>query len=215
MLNQSSTTRNFGWSEREAVQRSFQSIEALLERMVAIAGAGNVHVVGHSLGGRGVVEALRGLSWSSRDRPSFDQVILLAPDIDAGTFRGQFPELRSLAKRITLYTSDSDNALKISRRIHRRARLGEAGQDLTVMPDLDTVDISATGAYEISGHLYHLYNPFVIADMRQLLRTGEKAAERPGLRTGTRGGLPYWQIVPPGAEFDRERQNPSSKSYSP
>jgi esterase/lipase superfamily enzyme len=123
--------------------------------------------------------------------------VLLAPDVDSGIFRKQFPKLRRLAGRVTLYASIGDNALKFSRQIHGYPRLGEAGSDLTVLEGLETIDLSPTGSYEFSGHLYHQHNPYVIADIQRLLKTGAGADRRPGLKAAQRDGMRYWSIVPP------------------
>jgi esterase/lipase superfamily enzyme len=183
--------------DEEDLAWSVTDIETMLRAVVERVGPGNVNLVGHSLGGRGVVQALTQFDWPrGRPRP-FDQVVLLAPDVDTGIFRKQFPKLRRLAGRVTLYAFGGDNALKLSRQIHGYPRLGEAGPDLTVLEGLETIDLSPTGSYEISGHLYHQHNPYVIADIRRLLKIGDGADNRPGLSTVRRDGMRYWSLVPP------------------
>jgi hypothetical protein len=49
-----------------------------------------------------------------------------------------------------------------------------------VLEGLATIDPSATGSYEISGHFHHQHNPYVIADIRWLLKTSVDANRRPG-----------------------------------
>ena len=60
--------------------------------------------------------------------------------------------------------------------IDYEARLGEAGAYLTVAPGVETIDVSAVPVFEVTGHLYHLYNPRAVADVVRLLRTGHSAA---------------------------------------
>ncbi len=168
-------------------------IEGLVDRM----GTGRLSVFAHSLGTRGVVNTLLRMGCHGPATPLLDQLVLAAPDIDAETFRGQLAGLVPLAQRITVYASDGDTPLKLSRELHGYPRLGEAGNDLVPMAGLEIVDVSAAGVYDVSGHLYHLYNPVVTEDMRRLLLEGYSAHDRPGLRPQvlTDGGG-VWELAP-------------------
>ena len=79
--------------------------------------------------------------------------------------------------------------------MHGYPRLGMAGEHLTVLEGVETIDISLVGTRRFSGHIYHLFNPEVIDDLTQLLHTGEPAAQRPGLETVESNGLPYWRLA--------------------
>ncbi|MEZ6056688.1 MAG: alpha/beta hydrolase [Planctomycetaceae bacterium] len=52
-------------------------------------GARRIHVIAHSMGNRLVAESIRRLSYyyESGQIPKFNEIILTAPDIDAGRFR--------------------------------------------------------------------------------------------------------------------------------
>jgi esterase/lipase superfamily enzyme len=124
----------------------------------------------------------------------FKQIIFVAPDIDTDIFRREIPTLRPLAKKISLYVSGNDRALKLSQELHGYPRLGEAGANLAVFEGVDTIDISAAGNRRFSGHIYHLYNPPVIEDLKRLIDTGDPPGRRPHLKEAKKQGLPYWRL---------------------
>jgi len=121
---------------------------------------------------------------------------LIAPDIDTDIFGQNISALRRAAKRITLYVSENDKALKLSQEVHGYPRLGQAGKNLRVMEGVEMIDISQISAQRISGHLYHLFNLQVAADIKRLLHTGEHPDQRPSLLSQTQNGLPFWQMIP-------------------
>jgi esterase/lipase superfamily enzyme len=165
-------------------------------------GRQGLRLVAHSLGTRGVVQALQRLAAEDAgqvevDLPKVDQLILLAPDFDAQTFVDLLPTLDPLVGRITLYASSNDTPLKLSRQLSGYPRLGEAGPYLTVVPGIETIDVSALGRYQITGHEYFYFHPVVTSDLVTLLITGGAAAERAGLRSRSRAGLRYWELTDP------------------
>jgi esterase/lipase superfamily enzyme len=157
-------------------------------------GKGNVQVVAHSLGSRGVIFALQRLGAERVGRPVIGHLVLLAPDFDSQTFIDLLPELAPLADGITLYASGNDTPLKISHQLSGYPRLGEAGEYLTVIEGVDTIDVSSIGRYQITGHEYFNFHPLVTADVVALLGTGTRAAERPGLQPKMRDGVRYWEF---------------------
>ncbi len=90
--------------------------------------------------------------------------------------------------------SENDNALRLSQEVHGYPRLGEAGENLTVLEGVETIDISNINSRRMSGHLYHLFSPEVIEDLTQLLHTGEEASQRSLLKEAKHGDLPYWRM---------------------
>jgi len=155
-------------------------------------GNANVQVVAHSLGSRGVIFALQRLAFQRLERPAIDQLVLLAPDFDAQTFVELLPGLASLTGGITLYASNNDAPLKVSHQLSGYPRLGEAGEYLTLVQGMDTLDVSSIGRYQITGHEYFYFHPLVTADLVALLSTGARAAQRSGLQAETREGIRYW-----------------------
>jgi esterase/lipase superfamily enzyme len=155
----------------------------------------NVHVLAHSMGSRGVLFALQRLGADSPQRPLINQLVLLAPDFDSQTFVDLLPRLVPLTGNITLYVSSNDTPLKASRQLNGHPRLGEAGEFLTVVEDVETIDVSPVGRYQILGHEYFYFHPRVSADLVTLLSSGARATERPSLRSNKRHGVTYWQMA--------------------
>jgi esterase/lipase superfamily enzyme len=155
-------------------------------------GTAKVQVVAHSLGSRGVIFALQRLAFERLERPAIGHLVLFAPDFDSQTFVDLLPGLSPLAGSITLYASDNDSPLKLSHQLSGYPRLGEAGEYLTLVAGMDTIDVSSIGRYQITGHEYFYFHPLVTADLVELLSTGARAAQRSGLQVEKREGIRYW-----------------------
>ncbi len=171
---------------------SVKPIRETLADMASRFGNGKIDVVGHSLGSRGLVMALAALAEAGGNEPPlFNQLVLIAPDIDAGIFKQYLAEIRPLVKRITLYVSANDNPLAISRELHGHPRLGETGEHLNGLDGVEIIDVSNIPVRYISGHVYHLYHQTVIRDLEQLINHNRPAAQRSNLKLLNKG---YWQL---------------------
>src|SRR5258708_7686924 len=85
---------------------TIQHLRWFLEDLSARSGATTIHIIAHSMGNRALVNALNQLvSRNTPARPRFGQVLLMAPDIDAGTFVQLAHALENCADRVTLYAS--------------------------------------------------------------------------------------------------------------
>ena len=183
----------YTWDEADLVW-SVPHIAEFLDLLVAATGEGKFDVVAHSLGARGIVQALVRLSYRASDKILLNELVLIAPDIDIDIFRQELPQLKKLVRRITVYVSDNDKALKLSQEVHGYPRLGQAGKDLTIFEGVESIDISAISLRRFSGHIYHLFNPEVIEDLIELLTTGTSAAGRSRLEATEKEGLDYWLL---------------------
>lgn len=178
------------------VQWSITPLEKVLEQMQRHFGSGGFDVVAHSLGARGLVYALNNLAHEDRgDLPVLNQLVLVAPDIDAGIFSQALPRIRPLVKHLSLYVSANDKPLALSAEVHGYPRLGEAGTHLEGMNSIEIIDLSDLELRSFSGHLYHLYNDAMTADLGLLLNGQRSAENRPGLNKVADG---YWHLGPPG-----------------
>lgn len=157
-------------------------------------GSKGVQVVAHSMGSRGAIFAFQKLEAEKIEPPVIAKLVLLAPDFDSQTFVNILPGIKAVAGHITLYASANDTPLKFSHQLSRYPRLGEAGDYLTVVEGVDTIDISSTGRYQITGHEYFRFNPKVVDDLVMLLGKGTHASMRPGLQPNERGGLVFWEV---------------------
>jgi esterase/lipase superfamily enzyme len=188
----------YTWDEADLVW-SVPHMAEFLDLVVSSIGAGNTDVVAHSLGARGIVQALLRLSYRNTEEIILNELVLIAPDIDVDIFRQELPQLKNVVRRITVYVSKNDKALKLSQEVHGYPRLGQAGEKLTIFKEVETIDISAISLRRFSGHIYHLFNPEVIGDLAELLLTGKSAQHRTRLQATEKGGLGYW-LLQPGEE---------------
>jgi esterase/lipase superfamily enzyme len=177
----------------------YWSVTPLAETLVGMVGrfgAGNFDIAAHSLGTRAVVLALAQIANEKRgNTPLVNQLVLLAPDIDAGVFRQYLARIRPLVRRITIYVSGNDTPLAVSRQLHGYPRLGESGSHLENLTGVDIIDVTGIPVRYPSGHLYHLYNDVVAGDLVQLLDGDKPAAQRSNLK---RTGEGYWLLQPAG-----------------
>ncbi len=142
-------------SDEETVECSEQNLELFLERLAREAGAARVRLLAHSMGSRALARALADLAErrTAGDTTRFDQVIFVAPDVDARLFTLLAPRLGEMARHVTLYASSRDKALKMSRAVHAHARAGGSLRHAAPLPGIDVIDVSKLRA-EYAGHGY-------------------------------------------------------------
>ena len=176
------------------VEWSVPLLANFIEQLGDFVGGANVQIVAHSLGSRGVIFALQRLAAARSERPAIGNLVLLAPDFDSWSFVDLLPGFLPVASRISLYASANDTPLKLSRQLNGYPRLGEAGEYLTVVGGIDTIDVSSAGRYQFTGHEYFYFHPLVTEDLATLLSTGARAEERSGLKPRLRDGVRYWEL---------------------
>jgi len=177
---------------------SVDPLQETLNGMISRYGAGNINIAAHSLGTRGIMLALVRIASAKQltkgaNKALINQLVLLAADIDADIFKQYLPHIKPLVKNITLYVSENDNPLALSRQVHGYPRLGESGTHLEGLDGIEIIDVSDVPVQYPSGHLYHLYNDDAVADLYQLLNKNKPAAERSNLK---HSGKNYWRLQP-------------------
>jgi esterase/lipase superfamily enzyme len=182
-------------SDQADIEWSVPVLAGFIGQLADRIGRDNVQIAAHSLGSRGTIFALQRLASERPERPLTGNMVLLAPDFDAQTFIELLPGFVQLTGNITLYASDNDTPLKLSHQLSGYPRLGQAGEHLTVVEGVETIDVSSIGRYQITGHEYFYFHPRVTADLVQLLGSGARAEQRTGLRTQVRQGVPYWDFA--------------------
>ena len=174
-------------------------LEEFLKLLVAKSGATTVDLIAHSMGNRPVTSALRDFAIENpglKNKPMFNQVALMAPDVDAALFKQMAAEMRVSARRITLYASSRDEALRLSNTFAGYQRAGEGTPHLLVVPGIDTVDASAVNTSLLG--FYHDYfadNTTILSDLFHDFM-GVPASSRLGLHAVVTAAGKYWQFVP-------------------
>lgn len=171
-------------------------LQDFLKLILRESGATTIHLVAHSMGNRPLTSALRqaAISQEGSNFPVFNQVVLMAPDIDAAQFKLISQQIRPSAKRITLYASSKDEALKLSSTYAGYPRAGQGGPQILVLPGIDTIDASSVDTSALGFfHQYYADNSTLLSDLFHVLQ-GDAADRRFGLqREQTRAGI-YWEF---------------------
>jgi esterase/lipase superfamily enzyme len=154
-----------------------------------------LHVIAHSMGG--LVLGLTIFNLSNKQSvknkiKKIHQIILGAPDINQEEFKNNIlPQFGKVGRRRTLYVSDKDSPLKWSEKFRGGIpRLGEAGIELFLDKQIDTIDASNVPASG-GGHGYLFETNDVLVDLLNLVVNG-LSPEKRGLRERKRKQKKYW-----------------------
>jgi esterase/lipase superfamily enzyme len=177
---------NAEWAQPHFVEL----MSALLEQVPVH----SIYLVGHSMGNRIIGRSMITLA-SDRlesDMMLFREIIMIAPDIDAGVFRTDMaPRLARTGIHMTLYASSRDRALLASKAFHGYPRAGDSGAALVVVDGMETIDAS-DAAGGLLGHSYFVEDRRIMEDIFGLLQTGQRADNRFGLESRESSQGRYW-----------------------
>jgi esterase/lipase superfamily enzyme len=176
------------------VEWAASDLKQFLAEFADQSGAENLYLVGHSMGTRALVSAVKDLF---QERPEmkkrFKEIILAAPDIDADTFRRSIAPAFKDTNLVTLYASSKDLALTLSKQFNGYARAGDSGSSLVVMPGIDTIEASDVET-DFVGHAYFGASTSIITDIYEIFRGNTVPTRRPHLRAITDNFGAYWKF---------------------
>lgn len=180
----------------ESADYTVDHLAAFLDSIVAVTGAKRVHVIAHSMGNRALTFALDRLASGGRRDTLFNTVVMAAADVDAQRFEQQLAgRIRPLMRRMTIYMSDADMALRASRILSTNLRLGEAVNPVLVVQQAETIDASSI-KMDLLGHGYIGSSVVMIDDLADIINRG-LVAPRPRLHAAVSAtGNQYWVIGP-------------------
>lgn len=172
-------------ADTAAVNLSGRRLSVFLDDVVRQSGATRIHLIAHSMGNRALTDALELYALRhAGEPPAFEEVLFTAPDLDAGLFAAMARTIRPAARRLTLYASEVDWALAVSRRLHGdQPRAGQGGADMLISPDFDSVDMSAVGE-DMLAHSYFANNPSALTDILSLFWRDTPPQQRCGMSRG-------------------------------
>jgi len=193
----------------ETAAYSSRNLRLLLEYLAAQTRARRIHVIAYSAGTRVAIEALGQLALlNARESKQaiarklrIGNVILIGSDSDRDIFGGQLEDgLLKVMERLTLYMSDTDEALGMSKFLFTRRRLGQVFGPGNLDPEVrdylnrtqNLVAIDVTDAEDASagnGHSYFRQSPWVSSDLLITLKYDLPPAERGLVR---RPPSPFW-----------------------
>lgn len=181
---------NIEWTEPHLLQ--------FLTWLLATFPGAAVHLIAHSMGNRALTRVLEQavIQKALTQGRGFQQVILAAPDVDGGVFTQRAQVFQQAAARVTLYASEHDRALWLSEGVHGYPRAGDAGEDLVVVPGIDTVDASDVSGPVLSlRHSYAAEQPRLLRDIDRLLRKNQPPPRGKNLVRNLKGTLPFWTFA--------------------
>lgn len=171
--------------DRDAATFARDGLEELIEQVMR-AGARQVYLVAHSMGGAVTMEALRNLALRRRqgviDR--LGAVVLISPDLDVDVFRGQAHALGQLPQPFVIFGSKRDFALKISSRLTGEPeRLGNLS-DLSRVSDLEVTFFDTSNFNTDGGHFNVGNSPTLIALLSSIGSVDEALSNDQRMRVG-------------------------------
>lgn len=183
-----------GYSADEAaIEGNEAALKDFLTDFVLKSGVQALHIIAHSLGNRGLLRAANAIvSDSKLQTIRLGQIILAAPDVDTRSFSNLAAAYSLLSKRATLYASDSDRAIGLSRNLHNAPRVGLL-PPVTITAGIDTIDASSVNT-EFWGHSYGTGTQRILADIRELIRNDTPPSKRAGMKQVISMGKEHWKI---------------------
>ncbi len=122
-------------------------------------------------------------------------MLFTAPDVDAGLFAEMMKTIRTAAQRITLYASNADWALAVSRRLHGdEPRAGQGGENILHIADVDSIDMTGVGD-DMLAHSYYANNPSALSDILSLFWRDAPPKDRCGMESEKGSHGAYWHYA--------------------
>ena len=183
------------FSDIENADASITALEKFIEDFIIKTEAKKLHIIAHSMGNRVVTQALNNLFRKESFKPYrniINQIILAAPDLDQDVFTSNIlPTFKNIGFKRTLYASDKDKALSLSKTLRiGKIRLGQGGKNIFVSDGIDSIDASDVMS-EGNHHSYIFETRELLMDMNILFQEGWEPSKR-RLINKTKNGLFYW-----------------------
>lgn len=183
--------------DRERSGQSQKFLKEYIELVLDQTGAEAVSVVAHSMGNQPMLQVLKDIKASRPAGLVFNQIILAAPDVDRDSFGDIAAEIQGLAKNITLYASENDTALAISRSVNGGSRAGDIpSTGPLIIPGVDTLDVTSVSTDSLGiNHSGYAENNDLLKDIGLLVSAGAPPGTRlPSLEVVPLGDGKYWRF---------------------
>lgn len=199
------------FADLETATASVRNFRVFLEYLAENTRADQIHIIGYSAGTRLVLKALQQLALMHHDETRrtirkklrIGNIVLVGSDIDPQVFTMHLADgILKLPSQLTVYMSEQDKALNMSKRLLGRKRLGQAWfkdhidpavlERLTADNVLSLINVTgAQGSATANGHRYLRKSPWVSSDILLTLKHNLKPAER-GLKNSADD--PVWSF---------------------
>ncbi|MDW5287025.1 alpha/beta hydrolase [Alteromonas macleodii] len=160
-----------------------------------------IFVLAHSMGTYCLSEAVKILNLQKSNLDL--KVALAAPDVNSEDFTSNYAKnYFNNTNSVTIYASDRDRALKVSKFLHWSNRLGYS-KPITYLDGMDTIDASSfTAGLRKTLHLNHSYvfkESDVITDLHGYFFEGKDAATRLLKAIPSIASRTHWAIMSKGS----------------
>jgi esterase/lipase superfamily enzyme len=180
--------------DEDMTEWSGPHFDSFLKQILKQPGLGHLHIIAHSMGNRILARTLFSGNLTSQETAHLGQVVFAAPDVNRLIF-DQYQCDKLKAQRITLYASDRDQALAVSKLVHGFSRAGDARPTIDVRPGMDSIDASAVDT-GLLGHSYIGDSRPVLVDVADLIVKNEAPGKRIGLTREGHSPGEWWLIKP-------------------
>lgn len=184
-----SKNRFFSYMADEAtVERSKDHFVDYLGKWVDAVGPRKTLVMAHSMGCRLLCDALTRASLSK----PIDVCVFAAPDVDRATFTQNARRFEGRSALTTVYASNRDRAIELSRRLHQASRAGACPPPLSA-PPAETIDVPQFDVMSL-GHGYYADAKDLLTDIYEQIAYGTSAAKRQWCEPAESDGINYWSL---------------------
>lgn len=171
--------------DRESANYSRDNLEQIIDQAASNPEVGEITLMAHSMGSWLAMEAVRQLAIRKGQMPpKLRNIVLASPDLDVDVFRKQLDEIGPAQDRITIFTSQDDRALLVSRRLSGGVdRLGAV--DLTKREvqaafaerGINVVDLSGVKANDGLNHTKFAESADVVQAIGRRLIAGDRVSD--------------------------------------
>ena len=186
-------------TDEKNVEWAIPHLRAFIAEFGGNSSVDSIYLVAHSMGNRVALNAIVSMLKESDPKlAKVKELILLAPDVAISDFQKNIQPMLKGKPETTLYASSNDYVISFSQQFNREPRLAQAGEHLTVVKDISTIDASNV-RLELKGHSTS-QSEQIIGDLTQLFRGVRDPDNRIHLRQKTNGAkMKYWWF--PKTEF--------------
>ena len=194
----------FSWPARHSVttylgdleraRNSQRNFELFLNQILSTTETSQIYIIAHNMGARIVSSTLKHLySVQPKYRDRIREVILLAPDIEANRFAEEFAMFIGTEDApITLYSSENDPALEISKMFANDTLAGDSKERLLIVDNVETINAGAT-SLSLNGHSSRSDANSILGDVWDLVRNNLRAISRNKLTTRYSDEGSFWE----------------------
>jgi esterase/lipase superfamily enzyme len=177
------------------IERSKTALVEFLVEFARNSGAKNINIIAHSMGNRGLLQALQHIAADAQLRESvkFNQIILAAPDITKKVFEQAAQVYAQLSTRTTLYTSKRDLALFAAPNFDQPGVRAGYFEPYTVAEGVNTIAVPNFNV-DLLGHSDFAQADALLYDIEALCKHNEDPGSRSRIDRFEADGKQLWRL---------------------